>query len=100
MYGVQSLWSAAHYQVGVLLIVMANGGYAVMDQLARAQGGEGAWPGFGSIDISAIARALGCPSARVQTHEQLVAQLDSVLPGLARRDEPLVLEVAVEGREH
>ena len=35
MYAIQALWSAAHYEVGVLLIVMANGRYAVMDRLAR-----------------------------------------------------------------
>jgi benzoylformate decarboxylase len=95
MYAIQSLWSAAHYEVGVLLIVMANGGYAVMDALARAQGGRGAWPGFGSIDIAGISLCLGCPSVRVETHEQLVARLDQVIPGLAARREPLVLEVAV-----
>jgi benzoylformate decarboxylase len=95
MYAIQSLWSAAKYSVGVLLIVMANGGYAVMDQLAVARGGRGAWPGFGSIDIAAISRALGCPAERVETYDELVAQLDGVLPGLASRTAPLVLEVAV-----
>ena len=34
MYAIQALWSAAHYEVGVLLLVMANGRYAVMDRLA------------------------------------------------------------------
>jgi benzoylformate decarboxylase len=95
MYAIQSLWSAARYRVGVLLIVMANGGYAVMDQLARAAGGRGAWPAFGSIDISAISRALGCPAVRVSSYDELVGKLDQVLPGLADRREPLVLEVMV-----
>ncbi len=35
MYAIQALWSAAHYEVGVLIIVMANGRYKVMDNLAR-----------------------------------------------------------------
>jgi len=95
MYAIQSLWSAARYEVGVLLVVMANGGYAVMDALARAAGGRGAWPGFGTIDIAGIATALGCPAVRVATHEQLLATLDDVIPSLAARREPLVLEVAV-----
>jgi benzoylformate decarboxylase len=95
MYAIQSLWSAGRYGVGVLLIVMANGGYAVMDQLARAAGGRGAWPGFPGIDISAIAGALGCPARRVETFEQLVHELDNVVPTLADRTEPLVLEVVV-----
>ena len=95
MYAIQSLWSAARYGVGVLLIVMANGGYAVMDQLARAAGGQGPWPSFPGVDISAIAGALGCPARRVETFEQLQRELDDVVPGLASRTEPLVLEVAV-----
>jgi benzoylformate decarboxylase len=32
--GVQALWSAAHYRVGTLFVVLANGRYAVMDRLA------------------------------------------------------------------
>jgi benzoylformate decarboxylase len=95
MYAIQSLWSAARYRVGALLIVMANGGYAVMDQLAAAQGGRGAWPGFGKIDISSISRALGSPAVRVERYEELVSRLDDVVPGLAERSEPLLLEVAV-----
>jgi benzoylformate decarboxylase len=96
MYGIQALWSAAQYHVGVLLIVMANGRYAVMDGLARARGGVGAWPAFGGVDIAGIARCIGCPSVRVQTHDELVRTLEEVLPNLAARQAPLVLEVALE----
>jgi benzoylformate decarboxylase len=95
MYAIQALWSAARYQVGVLLVVLANGRYAVMDALARRAGGEAAWPGFDSVDIGAIARGLGCPTVRVETHSDLVSTLDDVLPGLAGRREPLLLEAVV-----
>jgi benzoylformate decarboxylase len=95
MYAIQSLWSAARYEVGVLLVVLSNGGYAIMDALAQAQGGRGAWPGFGQIDIAGIASSLGCPSVRVATHAELVRTLDDVIPGLAGRREPLLVEVAV-----
>ena len=40
MYAIQALWSAARYDVGVLLVVLANGRYAVMDALAQRRGGE------------------------------------------------------------
>jgi benzoylformate decarboxylase len=96
MYGIQALWSAAQYHVGVLLIVMANGRYAVMDGLARARGGVGAWPAFHGVDIAGIARCIGCPSVRVETHDELLRTLDAVLPNLAARQEPLVLEVALK----
>ncbi len=95
LYAIQGLWSAGHYGVGVLLIVMANGRYAVMDNLAREHGGAGAWPGFEAIDVSGIARCLGCPSLRIETYEDLLRALDEVLAGLAARREPLLIEVAV-----
>jgi thiamine pyrophosphate-dependent acetolactate synthase large subunit-like protein len=95
MYTIQSLWSAAQYGVGVLLIVMANGGYRVMDSLAASHGRPGAWPSFENIDVSGLARAFGCPAVRVETHDELLRALDEVVPGLAGRSEPLVLEVAL-----
>ncbi len=95
MYAIQALWSAAHYEVGVLLIVMANGRYAVMDGLARARSAPGPWPAFGSIDIAGIARGLGCPAVNVSTHSELVELFDAVLPELAARKEPLLVEVAI-----
>ena len=94
MYGVQALWSAAHYGVGVLFVILANGGYAVMDRLAERQGAAGPWPSF-EVDMSALAHGLGCPARRVMAHADLTSALDEVVPELASRAEPLVLEVAV-----
>ena len=95
MYAIQSLWSAAQYHVGALLIVMSNGRYAVMDRLARDAGGEGAWPAFDGVDITGIAERLGCPARRISSHDELIATFDEVLPGLAQRGEPLLLEIVV-----
>ncbi len=72
MYAIQALWSAARYDVGVLLIVLANGRYAVMDALAGRHGGAAAWPGFETVDIGGMARSLGCPSVRVGDHDDLL----------------------------
>jgi benzoylformate decarboxylase len=95
MYAIQSLWSAARYGVGALFLVMSNGRYAVMDALAANTGKDAPWPGFEGIDIAAMARALGCPAERIETHEQLLARFDEVLPTLAERDQPLLLEIVV-----
>jgi benzoylformate decarboxylase len=95
MYAIQALWSAAHYEVGVLLLVMANGRYAVMDGLARAAGAPAAWPAFGSIDIAGMARCLGCPAVNISTHDELLQTFDEVLPDLAARREPLLIEIAL-----
>jgi benzoylformate decarboxylase len=95
LYTIQSLWSASHYGVGALLIVMANRGYAVMDGLARNHGGAGAWPSFEAVSIVSLARGLGCPARRIECHDELLQAFDEVLPTLAQRSEPLLLEVAV-----
>lgn len=95
LYGIQALWSAAHYRVGVLVVVLANGGYAVMDRLAEQQGRSAPWPDFAEISMTGLAQALGCPARRVDEHDELLRVLDEVVPTLSRRDEPLVLEVAV-----
>ena len=99
MYAIQGLWSAAHYRVGALFVVLNNGGYAVMDHLAGRFGGRGPWPGF-EVDVAAIAQALGCPARRIARWPELKEALDEVVPALAERTEPLVLEVLVEPDPH
>jgi benzoylformate decarboxylase len=95
IYSIQALWSAARYGCGLLVIVLANGSYAVMDALARDAGGVGAWPGFGEVKIATIAEGFGCPARRISTHDELIAALDELMPTLAEREAPLLLEVAV-----
>ena len=95
MYSIQALWSAAHYRVGALFVVLANGGYAIMDRLAEMQGGSAAWPRLTGLDISGLARAFGCSAERVSTPDELERTFDEVVPQLAQRDEPLLLEVVV-----
>jgi benzoylformate decarboxylase len=94
MYAIQALWSAAHYRTGGLFVILANGGYAIMDRLAEREGGIGPWPRI-ELDLSGISRALGCPAQRVDSHDELIRALDDVLPTLAGRAEPLLLEAVV-----
>ena len=95
LYGIQALWSAAYYKVGVLFVILSNGGYAIMDRLAERAGGEAPWPQFADVDIAGLARAFGCESRKIGTHDELLAALDEVVPGLAARSEPLLLDVAI-----
>ena len=94
LYSIQALWSAAQYRAGALFVILSNGGYAIMDRLAELHGGSAPWPGFG-IDVAGAARAFGCDARRVSEHSELLAALDEVVPGLAGREEPLLLEVVV-----
>ena len=99
IYGVQGLWSAAHYRVGVLFVVLSNGGYAIMDRLAENHGGVPPWPSFAEVELATVARGFGCPARRIVTHKELTRTLDEIVPALARRDEPLLLDVVVQATE-
>ena len=94
IYGIQALWSAAHYRVGVLFVILSNGGYAIMDRLAERRGGEAPWPSF-DVDVAALARAFGGPGRRITTHDELANELDAIVPTLASREEPIVLDVVI-----
>lgn len=96
LYSIQGLWSAAHYGVGVLYVILRNGGYAVMDLLARNHGGQGPWPGFTEISVATLADGFGVRTRRIDTYRDLLATLDEIVPTLAGRTTPLLLDVAVE----
>jgi benzoylformate decarboxylase len=100
IYGIQALWSAAHYRVGVLFVILSNGGYAIMDRLAERHGERGPWPSFEEVDVAAVARGFGCPARRITTHDELVGALDDIVPTLESRNEPLLLDVVIAPTEH
>ena len=100
LYGIQALWTAAHYRVGVLFVILSNGGYAIMDRLAERTGGTSPWPSFEEIEVAAIARGFGCEARRLASHDDLLAALDEVLPTLAERREPLLLDVEIAPTAH
>jgi len=95
-YSIQALWSAAHYGVGVVFVVLGNGRYAVLDQLADSHGAPGAWPSFDSLELAKVAEGMGCESRLIVTHEELLATLDEVLPTLRERQKPLLIDVRVK----
>ena len=100
MYSIQALWTAVRYRVGAMIVVLANGGYAIMDRLLEMEGGgEPPWPSFPEVDVAAIARAFGCPAEHVATAEDLERCLDEVVPSLEEREEPFVLVVSVAPNE-
>ena len=98
LYGVHAGWSAVHYGAGPLWVVLSNSGYVVMDRLAEKASGRGGpwpWPAFADVEVATVARGFGCPAERITTHDELVVALDEVVPTLATRREPLLLDVVV-----
>ena len=94
-YSVQGLWTAAHYGVGAVFVVVGNGRYAVMDELARADDMTSAWPPFDELDLSKVSQGLGCDAERVSTHDELDAALDRAFDGIRERTQPLLVDVRV-----
>ncbi|HEX7744285.1 MAG TPA: thiamine pyrophosphate-dependent enzyme, partial [Micromonosporaceae bacterium] len=100
LYAIQGLWSAARYGCGALFVILANGRYAIMDRLADKVGGKAPWPAFEDVDMYGLARSLGCPARRVTSYPEFLAVLDEVVPTLADRAEPLLLDVPVIAEQH
>ncbi|UGS33969.1 thiamine pyrophosphate-binding protein [Capillimicrobium parvum] len=95
LYSIQALWSAVQYRAGVVLVVLVNGGYAIMDRLSEKTGQAGPWPALDGLDIGGFARAQSCETRRVATHEELLRTLDELTVDLAQRETPLLLEAIV-----
>ncbi len=100
MYGIQALWSAAHYRAGVLYVILSNGGYAIMDRLAERVGRAAPWPSFDEVELATVARGFGCPAQRIITYDELVQTLDGVIPTLASSEQPLLLDVVIAPTQH
>jgi benzoylformate decarboxylase len=99
LYGAPVCWTAAHYEIGALFVVLSNGRYAVLDRLAERHGATGPWPPFAEVDVSVVARGFGCAARRITTHDELTEALDEVVPTLAEREEPLLLDVVIAPTE-
>jgi benzoylformate decarboxylase len=95
MYSIQALWSAVEYGSGPLFVILSNGGYEIMNILARHEGGEPPWPSIRHLDIQSLAAGFGCESLRVDDHAALERALDEIVPTLAGRTTPLLLEALV-----
>jgi benzoylformate decarboxylase len=96
MYGIQGLWSAAHYNIGALFVILHNGRYAVMDRLADHAGADGPWPTFEEIDYVALAGSFGCTTIGVADRAELHRVISAAVETLGSRTTPLVIVVDVE----
>lgn len=101
MYAIQGLWSARHYEVGALFIILNNGRYAVMDRLAERLGSsDPAWPPFDEINFVDLSESLGVAATRLSDYGNMRRTLDEIVPTLASRTEPHVLVIDVEPEQH
>jgi len=104
MYGIQGLWTAAHYRIPVTFVVTNNTQYKILKQCAEVlqlpQALAGQYCGLDvvdpAIDYVALARSLGLAACRVSEPDELSDRVALALAG----DAPQLIEVAIgEGAE-
>lgn len=96
-YGLQGLWTAAHYNIPIKIFVPNNFGYGILKhtaqvmQLPNAQRGQFEAMDLDSpeIDIPALARAYGVESLRIQDLDDLKLRCSNLLTS----DGPCLIEV-------
>jgi len=100
MYGIQGLWTAAHYKLPVTLVITNNTEYRILKDCARVLGLPEARAGrFESMDIVepkvdyvGMAESLGVSACRLSEPDELSQAVDESLAG----DAPRLIEVPVE----
>ena len=96
LYTIQALWSAAEYDTDILIVVLNNGGYRVLETIA-AKGGAKAVDGveIGHVDFVRIAEGQGVRAARCARGSELAGVLRTMLAEKG----PRLLEVTITDKE-
>jgi len=99
MWSIQSLWTAAHYDIPVTYVICANARYCqvkIMQKLLMGEKAKGRDLGMDLdepiIDFCQLAQAMGVQGQKVERPEKLSEALKSALES----DQPSVVEVYIE----
>lgn len=98
-FGMQAVWTAAHYQIPVTWVVLDNRGYRSMRRNIETRTHEptAAKPDFGfdfTLDIGQITRAMGGRSTRVADPGDVAEVVRTALAD----DDPHVIEVEISSK--
>jgi benzoylformate decarboxylase len=95
MYSIQSLWTAAHHQLPLTVVLVNNGGYRIIKQRLRAFHGDDHFVGMDfanpAVDFTGIATALGVEAIRIDAADGL-----DILPSAFNRPGAKLIEVMVD----
>jgi benzoylformate decarboxylase len=101
MYSCQALWTAAHYRIAVVFVIVNNRSYRILKQRVNALKGHAAqsdiYVGMDlvepAIDHVGLARSLGLAAGRAETIPETLRLLREALASGA----PTLIDVAVDG---
>ncbi len=99
MYGIQGLWTAAHYRLPVTFVIANNAQYQILKIGAQGMGlpaaATGKFIGMDlvdpEIDFVALAQSMGVEAERVSEADQLTAAVSESLAG----DRPRLIDVPI-----
>jgi benzoylformate decarboxylase len=97
LYTIQSLWSAAEYDADILIVVLNNGGYRVLEAIAqKSQPRRIDGVHIGHADFVKVAEGLGMRAARCARGSELAG----VLKAMLAEKGPRLLEVMITDKEN
>lgn len=99
VYGIQGLWTAAHYRIPVVVIVCNNREYKILKMCGSVMGlpnmSAGRYVGMDlrnpEIDFAGLARSLGVEACRVESPDEVSGRVRAALS----EDKPVLLDVPV-----
>src|SRR5438067_3725023 len=100
-YVPQSLWTLAHHDLPVTVVVLNNGGYYILKSQLLGMNQKAVkfdkWPGMDiadpSVDFMALAHAFGVPSERVEKGSEITSAVRKAMSSGG----PFLLEVPIDG---
>src|SRR6185312_1208709 len=96
LYTIQSLWTAAEYDADILVIILNNGGYRVLEAIAaRSQPKRIDGVDIGHVDFVKIAEGQGVRAARCARGSELA----DVLKAMLAEKGPRLLEVTITDKD-
>jgi benzoylformate decarboxylase len=97
MYSIQALWTAAHHQLPLTVVVSNNGGYRIIKQRLLAFHGDDHYVGMDfvdpKVDFTGLAKSFGLEAMRITDPRELKPTLTSAF----RRPGAKLIEVVVDG---
>ena len=100
LYTMQALWTAAHYRIAVVWVILNNTSYRILKQRLHAMRGHAAqvdhYVGMElvdpTIDFVAMSRSLGVAAARAKT----VHEATDLIAQALKDDSPMLIDVELD----